>query len=417
VVQVPISFWFCELSCCVCFDSFCFDFVVQSESVGPFVHCDAITSTKQSQSVVIDRTVSQSFRMPDHLLRVLEGHTASVNAVRLTADGAYCMTASDDRTLRLWNPHKSVPSDESASSSTFASSSSSSLSVPQALCVHAFAGVHAQAVLDVALSVDKSRFVSAGHDKACFLWDVVSSRVLRRIQAHDQRTNAVALSAEGTVLCSASYDATVKLWDLRSQQSRDPIQILTGFTDSVTSVCLGQQNDATVLVAGSVDGTVRTFDLRRGVTHTDTHAGHPVTAVVLSADGRSYLSTCLGGTVRLVDLANGVLLHEYTGHKHESFKTEAHFCYTAPPKLNTKSNNSNNSDISKQDKKDARHQIICGSEDGGLFHWDLLTGQVVDTTPYVHRKSITSIACHPTVDMFLSSSFDSTVKCWSTTAQ
>ena len=34
----------------------------------------------------------------------------SVNAVRFTHDGNYCMTASDDRTVKLWNPHKDDPS-------------------------------------------------------------------------------------------------------------------------------------------------------------------------------------------------------------------------------------------------------------------------------------------------------------------
>ena len=34
----------------------------------------------------------------------------SVNAVRFTHDGNYCMTASEDRTVKLWNPHKDDPS-------------------------------------------------------------------------------------------------------------------------------------------------------------------------------------------------------------------------------------------------------------------------------------------------------------------
>ena len=35
---------------------------------------------------------------------------SAVNAVRFTTDGNYCMTASDDRSVKLWNPHKDDPS-------------------------------------------------------------------------------------------------------------------------------------------------------------------------------------------------------------------------------------------------------------------------------------------------------------------
>lgn len=39
---------------------------------------------------------------------VLRGHEGGVLAVRFNSDGNYCLSCGKDRTLRLWNPHRST---------------------------------------------------------------------------------------------------------------------------------------------------------------------------------------------------------------------------------------------------------------------------------------------------------------------
>lgn len=301
----------------------------------------------------------------------LDQHIGAVNAVRLTSDGAYCMTASDDRTLKLWNPSKTDPAAKQATTP------------PQALCVQTYAGVHGYAVLDVAIATDKSRFFSVGEDRTCFLWDVATNRVMRRLQAHNHRTNAVLFNPDSTVAFTASYDKTVKCWDLRSN-NRDPIQILDDFRDSVT--CLGKTT--TSILAGSVDGSVRVYDMRMGCMHAD-EMTDPITSLRVANDDRSYLVTCLGGPIRLIDIEQGKLLKEYSGHEHKSFKIEAEFC------------------------SDDKH-IIAGDEAGNIHHWDLLRGELVHTIPNAHVKSrgIASIAHHPTDNNFISAGYDGIVRNW-----
>eukprot|EP01034_Spumella_vulgaris_P025833 gene25833-32329_t len=118
----------------------------------------------------------------------------------------------------------------------------------------------------------------------------------------------------------------------------------------------------------------------------------PITCVRVSEDQNTYLASCLGGTLRLVDIHSGSILKEYKGHTHSSFKTEACF--------------------------DSDHQhLIGGSEDGSIVHWDLLSGGVTYRTPGAHKKAISSIACHPSKSMFLTASYDGTVKCWDNSEQ
>lgn len=67
--------------------------------------------------------------------RTLNGHTAAVNAVRFTSDGSYCMTCSDDKTVRLWNPHKDDVATEG-----------------NALLIKTYSGVHGYQIFDISIS-------------------------------------------------------------------------------------------------------------------------------------------------------------------------------------------------------------------------------------------------------------------------
>jgi mitogen-activated protein kinase organizer 1 len=168
-----------------------------------------------------------------NLHSVLAGHTGPVNAVRWTKDGNYCLSASDDRTVKLWNPHKICPP---SSSAVAAAADTKTAAVGQAPQIKSYGGAHGYAIQDVAVFHDNTRFVSGGKDRTLFVWDVTSGAVIRRIAAHDN-VNALALNALSTVVLSASYDQTVRIWDLRSQ-GRQAIQTLNDFRDSVTSVSI-----------------------------------------------------------------------------------------------------------------------------------------------------------------------------------
>jgi len=299
-------------------------------------------------------------------LRSLVHNTASggggaVHAVRFSHDGNYCMTAGDDRSVRLFNPHKDDPSKPGGASS-------------EALLIKTYSGTHGYEILDVAIATDNAKFATGGGDKSCFYWDVTTGRVIRRIQAHTHRINAVALNEEGTLLLTASYDRSVAAWDLRAN-SRDPVQVLTDAGDSVTSVVA---TPSTIHTA-SVDGKLRTYDLRAGQLREDS-VRDPITALRLTNDGQCALCTCLGnralglpGTVRLVQLASGQVLQEYAGgHTHERFKTEA--CAAADNCL-----------------------VVAGSEDGAFVHYDLVKGHVA-------RRMLTKAPTHGRVSSSSSSS-------------
>jgi mitogen-activated protein kinase organizer 1 len=283
--------------------------------------------------------------------------------VRFNKTGKYCMTCGHDRTIRLWNPHRSGV--ERAG---------------DALLIKTYNGPHAKEVRDVCITQDNNRFASCGGDKSVFIWDVATGKVIKKYQGHDQQVNAVKFNKDDSVLVSAGYDRKICTWDLRAH-AWTPIQTMSHSKDSITSLLVTD----TLIIAGSVDGCIRTYDLRNGMVFTD-DLHEAVTCVSMSNDGNCLLAGCLDSTVRLIEKVSrplvsptlairlhptthfclpllgcgsnyqdsGTLLNEYRGHKHESYPLTS--CLS-------------NCDA----------YVISGSEDGKVYAWDLVEGNVLQT--------------------------------------
>ena len=125
----------------------------------------------------------------------LAGHTRRVSAVALTADGQHLLSASLDRTLRLWSPATGA-------------------------CDTVLSGhtgdVNAAAISpDGKLAVSGAGEITLGENLAR-VWDVPSAKPLRDLVGHEGEVSAVALNARRGLVASGSADATVRLWDLET---------------------------------------------------------------------------------------------------------------------------------------------------------------------------------------------------------
>ena len=288
------------------------------------------------------------------LERTLSGHTGSVTAVAVTADGQRAVSASRDNTLKVWDLARGAE-------------------------LHTLSG-HTDSVTAVAVTADGQRAVSASADHTLKVWDLARGAELHTLRGHTGWVNAVAVTADGQRAVSASNDGTLKVWDLASGAELHTLSGHTGWVNAVAVTADGQR-----AVSASADGTLKVWDLaqRGGAAHPQRAYGL-VRAVAVTADGQRAVSASDDNTLKVWDVASGAELHTLSGHT-DSVTAVA---VTAD-----------------------RQRAVSASADGTLKVWDVASGAELHTLSG-HTDSVTAVAVTADGQRAVSASDDNTLKVW-----
>ena len=202
---------------------------------------------------------------------VLRGHDGPVLRIAYSPDGKALASAGADRTVRRWNP----------------ASGEGALLFP----------LRAEPRF-LAFSSDGRRLTAGGGDDEVWLWDE-GGGAARELQGHSAEVLGAAFSPDGRMLASASRDHTVRLWNLEGGGAR--ASYVAGTSEHLAFLPDG----ARLLVAGG-GSAIGVLDVGLGALRGELR-GHngPITAVVVSRDGRCVASGSADHAVRLWDAASG----------------------------------------------------------------------------------------------------------------
>lgn len=290
-----------------------------------------------------------------------QGLFAKINAIAIAPQGQQLASASDDKTIRLWQ----LPTGQA-----------------QGTLLE-----HTHFVQTVAFHPqDPAQLASGSRDRTIKIWDLQTHQVSRTLSGHQQTVNAVLFSPDGSLLASGSADKQVKLWHATTGQL---ITSLKGHTLAVTALAFRPPTlDATIpplLASASADASVCVWNLTTfELVHVLTEHTATVRAIAFSPNG-SWLATAGDDrTIRLWNLTSPSQNRCLPGHAWSisglSFSSDGEI-------------------------------LISGSWDKTVKRWQVKTGIELDSL-IGHTNSISCVAFSLDSTLIVSGSYDQTIKLW-----
>jgi WD40 repeat protein len=218
------------------------------------------------------------------LLARLAGHEDTLMAATFSPDGHRVVTASRDKTARIWD-------------------------VTTGKQLMQLTG-HLAYVRSAIFSSDGQRVVTASADQTARVWDATTGKELAMLYGHQAPVWVAVFSPDGQRVLTTSMDHTAWLWDVRTGQT------LVRFTRHVEPIYSAAFSpDGQLVVTASPDGAPRVWDAMTGKELVQLVGHEKATYVVFSPNGERILTACSDQNARIWDVTTGKQLVQLTGHQ------------------------------------------------------------------------------------------------------
>lgn len=211
----------------------------------------------------------------------LHGHNHFITDVVMSSDGQYALSASWDKTLRLWDLAAGV------STRRFED--------------------HGKDVLSVAFSADNRQIVSGSRDRTIKLWNTLAHcKYTIQEDGHSEWVSCVRFSPNNSnpLIVSCGWDKMVKVWNLTNCKLKTNHYGHTGYLNCVTV-----SPDGSLCASGGKDCKAMLWDLNEDkhlytLDHSDT-----INALSFSPN-RYWLCAATGPSIKIWDLEGKNMVDE-----------------------------------------------------------------------------------------------------------
>lgn len=220
----------------------------------------------------------------------LVGHKFPINDLEVTPDGKLAVTASADKSLKVWRLTGVVAEPEIE--------------------------YHTDRTNSVALTPRGKLAITASGDETLKVWDLTNFTLSKTLRGHSRHVNDIVITSNGRFVISAASDGYLKRWDLVSGEdlwSHNP------HDRAVTALALSA--DEKELLCGFTDGTLKRIVVATGIERS-TLTGHDkrINALAWSPDDRFAVSAAgeyfgRNHGLCLWDLETGTLVKQLEGHR------------------------------------------------------------------------------------------------------
>ena len=203
--------------------------------------------------------------------RLIIGHDDIVSGAAFSPDGKRIVTASLDKTARVWDAATGQPIGEPLKG-------------------------HEDLVYSAAFSPDGKRIVTASWDKTARVWDT-GQPIGEPLRGHEGRVYSAAFSPDGKRVVTASLDKTARVWDAATGQPiGEPLKGHDGFVWRAAFSPDGKR-----IVTASWDKTARVWDAATGKPIGEPLKGHEgsLLSAAFSPDGKRIVTASSDKTARV----------------------------------------------------------------------------------------------------------------------
>ena len=213
-------------------------------------------------------------------------HEVIVTSASFSPDGTRVVTASWDKTARVWDAATGKPIGEPLR--------------------------HEGGVANASFSPDGTRVVTASWDKTARVWDAATGKPIGEPLRHEGEVNNASFSRDGTRVLTAIDDKTARVWDAATGK---PIGEPLHHEGDIISASFSP--DGTRVVTASRDKTAQVWDASSGKPiGVSLRHEHSVVSARFSPDGTRVVTASWDKTARVWNAAKGYPIGEPLRHEH-----------------------------------------------------------------------------------------------------